>query len=84
MRVQLWWGLLAPGHSHDGELPLLGSVLPPHSDSLGGGEGRPGEGGEKGGEGTPAAEHKHTPLISVKGLKWDQIVGNPPFYCLTV
>lgn len=68
--VQLWWGLLASGH--DGELPLWAWSSPPLYDSLG----RKGDQGREGGgsEGTPAE------LCDLsQGLKWDQIVGKPPF-----
>lgn len=63
MRVQLWWGLLAPGHSQDGELPLWARSSLLSLTLLGEREIRVGGGGR---EGTPA-EHKHIPLISVKG-----------------
>lgn len=74
MRVQLWWGLLASGHSNDGELPLWAWSSLPLSDSLG----KKGDHGRVGGgrEGTPAE------LCDLsQGLKWDQIVRKTPFYC---
>lgn len=60
--------VLVSGHSHDGELPLwaLSSLFSPtlwgEKETRGGGEDKGGEGRE----GTPE-EHKHNPLISVKG-----------------
>lgn len=75
VRVQLRWGLLASGQSHDGELP-------PQSDSLGrkGDQGRRGEGGreERRTGGNTARAHTQPSDLS-QGLKWDQIVGKPPF-----
>ncbi len=73
---------MASGHSHDGELPLLGSILPPQSDSPGrkGDQGRrvggETEGGRTGGN-TSRAQTQPSDLS--QGLKWDQIVGKPPF-----
>lgn len=62
MREQLWLGLLASSHSHDGVLPLwfrsspLSLILRGEKEVGGGGARR---------------------SVLSQGLKWDQIVGNP-------
>lgn len=83
VRVQLWWGLLAPGHSHDGELPLWA----PSSHlilTLWGGEGRPGEGGEKEGGNTSSRAQTQASALSQGVEMGSDSRKTPLFYCLTV